>query len=203
MAIINYDKDLPSNSKTEKIEKPAEVEPKKKIISGKATIKKKASLLKKFRDTFIAEDISNVKRYVFDDVLIPGIKNLFVDTISMFILGDSYRGRSSVGLGRRDRTSYSVRLDSDRRTTLRYTSAGGKYRDVVYETREDAEDVLDDLLMLIDKYGKTTVSDLYSASGITPDFTDEKFGWVDLKRATIRRVPDGYILDMPKAYPLD
>lgn len=203
MAIINYDKDLPSNSKTEKIEKveKEEVEPKKKIISGKATVKKRASLIKKFRDTFIVEDISNVKRYVFDEVLIPGIKNLFVDTISMFILGDSYRGRPSYS--RRDRTSYSVRLDSDRKTSRYTATVGGKYRDVVYETREDAEDVLDDLLSLIDRYGKATVSDLYSASGITPDFTDEKYGWLDLKRATIRRVPDGYILDMPKAYPLD
>lgn len=184
----------------------AEPEPRKKIISGKAKVKTKTSLIKKLRDTFIPGDVVSVKSYVINQVIVPGIRNLIVDTIGMFILGDDYSGvgrrTSYSSIGRRERTSYSVRVDSDRN---RYANVrtGGKYRDIIYETREDAQDVLEELDNLIRDYGRASISDLYSASGITPDFTDEKDGWVDLKRATIRRVPDGYILDMPKAYPLD
>lgn len=185
--------------------KVAEPEQKKKVISGKAKVKTRTSLAKKLRDTFVPGDVISVKRYVIDEVVVPGIKNLIVDTIGMFILGDNYsgRGRSYSSIGRRDRTSYSVRYDSDKGPKYASVRTGGKYRDIIYETREDAEDVLEELDILIKEYGSASISDLYSASGITPDYTDEKCGWVDLKRATIRRVSDGYILDMPKAYPLD
>lgn len=197
MAIVNMDEPKSKPQVTEP-------EPRKKIISGTAKVKSKTSLIKKLRDTFVPGDVTSVRSYVINEVIVPGIKNLIVDTIGMFVLGDNYsgRGRTYSSIGRRDRTSYSVRLDSDRN---RYATVrtGGKYRDIIYETREDAQDVLEELDNLIRDYGRASISDLYSASGITPDFTDEKLGWVDLKRATIRRVPDGYILDMPKAYPLD
>jgi hypothetical protein len=51
---------------------------------------------------------------------------------------------------------------------------------------------------LIEKYETVSVADLYELLGVTSSYTDEKWGWVDLREATIRRVRDGYLLDLPK-----
>ncbi len=51
---------------------------------------------------------------------------------------------------------------------------------------------------LIEKYETVSVADLYELLGVEASYTDEKWGWVDLRDAGIRRVRDGYLLDLPK-----
>ena len=43
------------------------------VVSGKVKTKKKSEM-SKFKNAFISEDVSNVKDYIFMDVLIPAIK---------------------------------------------------------------------------------------------------------------------------------
>ena len=59
---------------------------------------------------------------------------------------------------------------------------------------------LDDL---IDQYGVVSVADLYDLVGLTStNYTDNKYGWTDLRHAEVRRDRDGYLLRMPKATPI-
>lgn len=51
---------------------------------------------------------------------------------------------------------------------------------------------------LIDKYGTVSVGDLYELLGEEPAYTDEKWGWTDLTESGIRRVRDGYLLQLPQ-----
>ena len=72
--------------------------------------------------------------------------------------------------------------------------------ELVYETRADAEDVLNGMSEIIDKYGFVTVADLYDISGLPGVYyTDSIIGWKgSIKESTIKKVRDGYVIDLPK-----
>lgn len=73
-----------------------------------------------------------------------------------------------------------------------------KTGEVIFESRKDATSVLNDLITLIDKYGEVSLCDFKDLCGIGGDFTDNKYGWKDLSEACIKRVREGFIIDMPK-----
>ena len=56
---------------------------------------------------------------------------------------------------------------------------------------------------MISVYGIVSVADLYDLIGVTGNYTDNKYGWTDIRSASVVRVRDGYIVKMPKAMPLD
>ena len=74
---------------------------------------------------------------------------------------------------------------------------------MVLETRGEAEDVLSRMDELIDTYGVVSVADLYDLVGISCNYTDNKYGWTNLRNAEPVRVRDGYMLKLPKALPID
>ena len=72
--------------------------------------------------------------------------------------------------------------------------------ELVYETRADAEKVLNGMSEIIDEYGFVTVADLYDISGLPGAYyTDSKIGWKrSIKESIIKRVRDGYVIDLPE-----
>lgn len=72
------------------------------------------------------------------------------------------------------------------------------FDEIILESRRKAEEVLSYLMDIIVDYGQVTVSDLYDYIGIQSNFTDEKYGWIDLRGSIPRRVRGGYSLDLPK-----
>ena len=72
--------------------------------------------------------------------------------------------------------------------------------ELVYETRADAEKVLNGMSEIIDEYGFVTVADLYDISGLPGAYyTDSIIGWKgSIKESIIKRVRDGYVIDLPK-----
>ena len=56
---------------------------------------------------------------------------------------------------------------------------------------------------LVESYGVVRVADLYDLVGLTGNFTDNKYGWTNVKNAQIVRVRDGYMIKMPRALPID
>lgn len=72
--------------------------------------------------------------------------------------------------------------------------------ELVYETRADAEKVLNGMSEIIDEYGFVTVADLYDISGLPGAYyTDSKIGWKgSIKESTIKKVRDGYIINLPE-----
>ena len=63
----------------------------------------------------------------------------------------------------------------------------------------EARDVLARMDELIDTYGMVSVADLYDLVGISGNYTDNKYGWTNIKSARIVRVRDGYRIEMPRA----
>lgn len=73
----------------------------------------------------------------------------------------------------------------------------------IFETRRDAEEILNYMEDLIDEYGFVTVADLYDLVGVSGNYTDNKYGWTDISNAEIVRVRDGYMIKLPKIRKLD
>ena len=56
---------------------------------------------------------------------------------------------------------------------------------------------------LIDTYGIVSVPDIYDLVGISGNYTDNKYGWTNLRNAEPVRVGDGYMLKLPKPGPIN
>lgn len=200
--------DYKPNSHKSKENKDAPVEDKKveKIVKGVVKTKKKNEI-RKLADVFISEDVANVKSYIFEDVLIPSIKKAISDIvgngIDMILFGKSGIHKSSSNASKISYRSYYER-DKDRRPTGETrTRSGYSYDEIVLDSRGEAEDVLSRMEELISTYGLVSVADLYDLVGITGNYTDNKYGWTDIRIASVARVRDGYLLKLPKALPLD
>ena len=185
----------------------------KKDIQPVAKAKtKKKSEVKKFADVFIAEDITSVKDYIVNDVLIPAAKKAISDIITngvdMILYGEAKgRDRRRDGGSRVSYTKYYER-DRDRDRDRDYDRSRTRrsvydYDDIILDTRGEAEDVLNRMDDLIDAYGMVSVADLYDLVGISGNYTDNKYGWTNLRNAEVRRTRDGYLLKLPKALPFD
>lgn len=177
-----------------------------KVIKGKAKIKKKSEL-HKFTDIFISEDIANVKSYIFMDVLVPAIKkavsDIITDGVDMILYGEKGSRRTSKA-GKISYRDYYDRRDSDRysRNEIR-TRSGYGYDDVIVDTRGEAEDVLARMDELMDEYQVVSVADLYDLVGASCNYTDNNYGWTNIRNAEIVRVRNGYMIKMPKALPIN
>lgn len=177
-----------------------------KVVTG-TVINKKKNGFRKFMDEFISEDAKNVKTYVFGEVLIPAIKkaisDIVTDGIDMILYGESRRGgrRSSA-----DRVSYRSYYDDRSRGSYkddRVLSSRYSYDDIILSSRAEAEEVIARMDELMDTYKLVRVADLYDLVGITGSYTDNQYGWTNIRTATVERVRDGYMIKMPKAMPID
>ena len=175
-----------------------------KVVTGTVKTKKKGEI-RKFTDVFVSEDISNVKNYIFMDVLVPAIKKAISDIVTsgtnMILYGGTGGSRSS----RVDRISYT---DYSKRNSAcpvdNYRSRSGySYDDIILESRGEAEEVLTRMDELVEQYGVVSVADLYDLVGKSCEYTDNKYGWTNIRNAEPIRVRDGYMLKLPKALPID
>lgn len=198
------------NSHKSKEEQPNKLPEKKveKAISGTAKTRKKSEL-KKFTDVFISEDMESVKSYILMDVLVPAVKKAVSDIVTngidMLLYGESGRSNDRSVASKVSYQKYYDRSSNDRRdrySTTR-TRSGYYYDDVVLDSRGEAEDVIMRMDELISTYGLVSVADLYDLVGITSSYTDNKYGWTDVRNASIIRIRDGYVIKMPRALPLD
>lgn len=179
----------------------------KKVVQGTATTRK-PSLAKKFGETFIAEDVSNVKNYLFFDVLVPAIKdtivNFVTNGINAVIYGDTRprQSRFNQPYGNRSYTSYSSYSRPSRPPEGSFRPGRetrySQEKEPIVESRYDADLVLEELNNCILEYDQATVGDLYDLLGFDPDHTDYKWGWTDLSSATVRKVPGGWLIDLPR-----
>nr|DAQ74327.1 MAG TPA: hypothetical protein [Caudoviricetes sp.] len=171
-----------------------------KIVKGTVKSKKKNGI-DRLKDNFISEDAANIKTYVVMDVLIPAVKKAICDIVKngvdMILYGES--GRSN------RRPSEYVSYDRrylDRGDSRFYNAdrarIGYSYNDIILETRGEAEDVLARMDELIEIYGMVSVADLYDLVGITGNYTDNKYGWTNIRNAEPVHVRDGYMLRLPK-----
>lgn len=216
--------ELPPNSYASKRIPPAETAPearvkREKIVTGPVTLRKK-SVPNRMLHTLFSGQTDSVSSYVVGQVLLPAAKNMLADTVGMIadalrqgmeqaIFGDTRPSRSA---SRPGYTNYSTSVTRPGPGPARQVYAERKMSvqqrashdlDVIFKERGEAEDVLDQLQALIEAYKVATVADYYDFIGITNDFVDNKWGWSDLRGATILMVHGGHLLRLPKPIALD
>lgn len=181
-----------------------------KVVT-KPVKKKKKSGMAKLAETFIQEDISTVKQKIIEDVVIPAVKKILDDAISESIHMLLYKGEPRER-GRGPRVSYdryySSYRDRDRdrdRDDRRDERPRPRYspEDIVLDSRGEAEEILAIMREALETYRNVSVADFYDLVGVTGDYTDNKYGWVDLQSARVVRVSDGYIIKFPRIAPID
>lgn len=187
-----------------------------RVTTGKARLRKKP-LYKQFFAAFRPEDGKGFLEHTLLEVLVPGIKDAVADASTGAIenaLGvhSRPRGRSRSGGG--GYTSYSRMStsrgrdrrdrDDDRRpSNRRETRVADDVREVILDTRVEADETLDAMFELLSKYDVVTMRDLLSLIGEPHNPTHEDWGWLDLRGARVHRVGGGYLLDLPRPEALD
>lgn len=199
--IINY----PPNSHKSKAESTESTETTKrveKVVTGKVITKKKSEA-RKLADIFIADDINNVKNYILMDVIVPAVKNtisnIVRDGIDMILFGSARRDSKRTNVSYVSYDKYSNREEPRTATVNR---AVYQQKDIILSTRGDAEHVISQMEAAIETYGMVSVGDLYDMVGEHSEWTDQKYGWINVRNAEAIRVRDGYLLKLPKAMPL-
>lgn len=177
-----------------------------KVVSGKTSTKKKSGI-RKLSDTFLSEDVGNVKSYIFSEVLLPAAKKLVSDIVTngtnMLLYGEikNKKGNSSkVSYSR----YYDDRCDRSRDYRSPVVRNNFDYDEIIFETRGDAEAVLDAMYDILNQYKVVSVAELYDLASITThNYTCNNYGWIDLRGSSVVRVRDGYILKLPRALAID
>ena len=198
----------PNSHKSKEEQKESTSEKKiEKVISGSVKSKKKNEI-QKFADVFISEDVNNVKSYIVLDVLVPAIKKAISDIVTngidMILYGESGRTKKNSTSSKISYRSYYEK-ENDQKRSYNSTSvkSGYSYDDIILDNRGEAEDVLARMDELVATYGIVSVADLYDLVGVTGAYTDNKYGWTDVRSATVVRTRYGYLIKLPKVLPLN
>ena len=192
---------------------PRDPKPEKKIekvVTGEV-VQRPKSIGHKFKNIFFGGDARAAARFVTSDVLLPALRNLIVDMtskgIERVVYGESsYRRRPS---DYRPRIQYNTPVyyrTPDPRDVRgpNLPDQGRPYRtrrrepnDIILGTREEADDVVEQLMDVLDKYQVVSLADLYATLGVEGSYIDNKWGWTYLNNLEVRQVREGYLLDLP------
>lgn len=199
----------PANSHKAAAEKQEEAKRAQKVISGKASVKKKSEA-KKFAEAFFNEDLRKIKNYVLMDVILPNAKKVISEVISntvdMLLYGSPQRRDSGRSATRPSYVAYDRFAQDDNPPRREQTPArrAYSYEDILFDHKEDAAAVLKQLDDMMREYRQVSVADLYDLAGISHDYTDNDYGWKNIRNAEIVRLRDGgYTIKMPRPIPLD
>lgn len=197
-----------SNSHKSKEEEKKNVSEKKleKVISGTVKPKKKNEM-RRLADVFISEDIDNLKSYILLDVFIPTIKKAISDIVTngidMILYGESGKTKKNSSASKVSYQKYYDNGGVRRDYTTPKNRSSFEYDELLFETRGDAESVLDAMNEIIAQYEVVSVADLYDLADVCNDnYAANKYGWSDIGGCRAIRVKDGYILKLPKPTPL-
>lgn len=194
---------------------PAEPKKIERIVSGEV-IRRKKPLGKRVREMFLGGDGPTVWQYAVEDIIVPGMRDIFVDmtigSVERMVYGQSrssyrrprqhiggpgapinYNGFASRPVGGR------MMRDEPRVPTLSHRArAALDFDEIIIDSRSEAEMILDGLYHYLEQYEQVAVSDLYEMLGISANFTEQRWGWTDLAGSRIERVRNGYLLNLPR-----
>jgi hypothetical protein len=185
-----------------------------KVVAGEV-VQRKTPLGRRFKNLFFGGEFKGAMKYLSNDVLLPALRNMLVDTttkgVERVVYGESYsRRRPEIG---RPRVSYDrLSAPSDRYGSRRamlpdqppFASSRRKQDvgEIILNSRDDAEIVAERLADIIDKYDVASVADFHELVGLPSSYVDNKWGWSSMKGVDIRQIREGYLLDLPPVEPL-
>lgn len=74
---------------------------------------------------------------------------------------------------------------------------GYGYTDILFESIVEADRVLVQMDINVDRYGFVTVADMYDMAGLSAPYTTANYGWTSVKNAKVIHTRNGYKIDLP------
>jgi hypothetical protein len=202
--------DYQGNSKrAREASEPKEPKVIEKVVTGEV-IKRERSFGQKFKNIFFGGEFKSSMKYVAADVLLPALRNMLFDSASRgaerLIYGDA------PARGRPRHTDYRSRYQYSGPATYqdpRYMRPAAlpdqrpmrqvrrETNDYIVSTRNEADEIIERLGDILEKYGVATLSDLHQLMGLPTSPIENKWGWTYLNNAEVRQVRDGFLLDLP------
>lgn len=202
-----------SNKDKKKAEKPQNLEP---IVTG-PVIQKEKGTWQKFKGVFFGGDFKSSAVHVVGDVFWPALRQLAFDIVvegakGVFFGESGYRRREPINY--RSRYQYNTPASLPRpdprvsgilgpvarvpdQRPYRPPSPTREVNQLILYSRQEAENVLERMTDIIDKYDVASLGDLYQLLGLESTPIDNKWGWNYLHNTEIRQVRDGFLLDLP------
>lgn len=184
----------------------------KPVIKPVAKGKVHASIGTTVARSIFADSLKGVGNYVLHDLILPGIRDMIqsvvVGGIERALYGESaprpyrpYAGYSSPArqtrpTGWTSRTNYGAPSPTQ---TVNSSERPPSWADLVVPSRQEAEDVLQALLDLSERYGSASVGDLFSLAGMSTTHTDESWTWSpdDVNKGQVQMRREGYAFGLP------
>jgi hypothetical protein len=191
-------------------------EPKKiERVTSVEAVRRKKSLGKQFKSTFIEGNAKTAFEYMFTEVMVPAVRDMIFDAlqsgIDKLIYGESRRRRGvpssygPIGHVAYNRMGGPPRSDKppSPRMLSRQARARHDFDGIEIPSRQEAEEVLERMFDILSRYGSVPVADLYELTGIQSSHVDHSWGWTDLRGSKAIRLRSGsYLLDLPDPEPL-
>lgn len=181
----------------------------KAVISESDVIKRKPPIWTRARSVIFHEDVTSVARYLRDEVFIPAIKDLIVNSVTRGIDRSVYGSDVPRSGPRRmgNMTMYdtpSTRIRSNT-SPINVPSYPAETRpegidDLVFASREAAEAVVNEMLMILESYPYVTVANAFEIARQIPNPVDNAWGWTELPRGSvyIQTTSRGFVIRLPK-----
>lgn len=210
--------DFPANSRKAGAPESA---PKLERVTSAEPVRRKKGLGRRFRETFIGGDMRSATDHVVIGVIIPTVKDMLYDAFDAgmrsLIFGENRpTGRPGgapggySNLGRVQYQNYAAPTPGSKhpamgqpRTVSRESRARNRFDDLIIPTNAEANEVLDQMYAIMERYGSVSVAHLYELTGIQSSHTDMKWGWTSMRGArAVRQRQGGFLLDLPEPQPL-
>lgn len=194
--------------------------PKMKAVVKQKPKKYKKGLMERLVVGLLGPDgVKAIGHRLNQEIVLPAVKNIIVDSITsgihMAIYGRSeqpmspppvqrnynrYGGNTGYSQGP-TRTNYQGAYTPQQpvspQTVSRMGARGNHVVEYVLGSRQEAVDILDALRDNILEYGTASVADYYDLLGEATEYTDNQWGWTDLRFTKIQATRGGYIVQLP------
>ncbi len=212
--------EFPANSQKAK----ATDAPREKLnpVTSAEPVRRKRGLGRQFKETFFSGSAREAAEYMVVDIVVPAVRDMFADAmqsgIERLIYGDRTpgpsrgRSRSSIMNNTAGHVNYNSMAPTQRETKpsqaqqkmlSRRSRARHNLDELVIQSRQESEEVIDQMFDVLSRYGVVSVADLYELTGIQSGHTDMKWGWTNLRGAkAVRLRQGGFLLDLPDPEPL-
>ncbi len=101
---------------------------------------------------------------------------------------------------RRRVSNYDTTYHNDRKASNRCLTNCTNCDDIIFQTREDAENALVTMANVVKRYGVVSLADVYDIAGVTSTmYTASKYGWKSVDDGEVVHDRDGYFIKLPKA----
>lgn len=173
------------------------------VVSKKDLVLPKENFGTKLKGLFFSKTPSNLGETILKECIVPSVMKLVWDSIQISLFGkttgnewyrdERYRDYSRPYQNPYRNNDYSR---SPYRTSPISTSGSVDYRNLILQRSSDAERVVHSLWDCIRHEGKVSIAQLLDLFDVVGEFTDNNWGWTDERDIGIRKIPQGFLIDL-------